>query len=325
MVPAWSMNTLRAVCCAGLVMGAALLAGCAGDAPESPAAPTAAEQAFATEQAQWRAGREADLTREDGWTALVGLHWLDLQAHYIGSGSTSGIRLGYGPARLGLLQRQGRHWRFQPEAGAGVVRDGEPVTGSIPFNSDRQADPTLLVFDEGKGRLQLIERGGRFALRVRHADAPTRLHFAGLENWPGGLDWRVPATFLAHPQGRTIEVVDMLGMSNALPNPGRLVFVRDGKTFALEAIDNGDGSWMLIFADRTSGHGSYPAGRYLDLPAPLPGQTELAIDFNRAYNPPCAFSSYATCPLPPAGNRLDLRIEAGEKAYKPAESGKETV
>lgn len=324
MVPARAMRRMRGVVHVAALVSVLALAGCGKQEVVTPAAPRAAELAWAADLATWRAGREAELTRPDGWTALVGLHWLDLPAHYIGSGSTSGIRLGYGPARLGLLKREGRQWHFVPEAGAAVTHDGVAVTAAVAFNSDRQAHPTVLDFDQGKGRLQLIERGGRFALRVRHAHAPTRLQFAGLAFWDGGLDWQLPARFEPHPAGQTIGIVDILGMANALPNPGRLVFQRDGRDYALEAIDNGDGSWMLIFADRTSGHGSYPAGRYLDLPAPAAGTIEVLLDFNRAYNPPCAFTPYATCPLPPAGNRLDLRIEAGEKAYKPA-AGKETL
>ena len=123
------------------------------------------------------------------------------------------------------------------------------------------------------------------------------------------------ATVERHPAGRTLEVVDVTGMATALPNPARLVFSRDGHRFGLEAIDNGDGSWLLILADRTTGKGSYPAGRYLDLVAPADDAGTVVIDLNRAYNPPCAFTAHATCPLPPSGNRLDLRVEAGERTY----------
>lgn len=316
MVPAGAMRQMQFLWPA--LLAGTLLAGCGEAPPAAPLALTEAEVRFAADQVRWRVAREDELTQPDGWTSLVGLHWLDLPAHYIGSGSTSGIRLGYGPARLGLLQRDGRQWTFIPERGAGVAQDGAPVNVAVAFNSDRQPNPTVLVFDQGKGRLQLVERGGRFALRVRHAEAHTRRGFSGLTLWEGGLDWRQNAMFVAHPAGRTVGVVDMLGMASALPNPGVLQFERDGKAFALEAIDNGDGTWLLIFADRTSGQGSYPAGRYLDIPAPVAGQTSLVIDFNRAYNPPCAFSAFATCPQPPAGNRLDLRIEAGEKTYKPS-------
>jgi uncharacterized protein len=119
-----------------------------------------------------------------------------------------------------------------------------------------------------------------------------------------------------HPPGKTIAIVDIVGTSSAVPNPGAVDFTRDGKAYRVEALAGSGSELFLVLADRTSGHGSYPAGRFLDAAGP-DLQGKVWLDFNRAYNPPCAFTTFATCPLPPPENRLDLAITAGEKTYLP--------
>lgn len=292
---------------------ALVLAACGKDEEPAPA-PVVTDPAFAAEQQQWRLQRYEDLHAADGWTSLVGLHWLEYKAHYIGKGPGSGIRLAVGPDKLGMVARQGDTLWFTPERGVAVSVDGKPVTARIRFFSDREPTPTVIAFDDDKGRLSLIHRGERFALRVKHADAASRTHFAGLEYWPGGPDWRVTARFIPHPAGKTLPIVDITGLTTSTPNPGALEFERDGRSWRLEATGEPGGELFVIFGDRTSGHGSYPAGRYLDLPAP-DANGQVVIDFNHAYNPPCAFTAFATCPLSPPENRLDLRVDAGEKAY----------
>ena len=312
-------NRMLAALVAALVV---LLPGCGGSEEQADAVATAVsadDLGFLNDNQAWRIERHSALVQPDGWTSLVGLHWLTLKAHYIGSGATSGMRLTVGPEKMGLVQRDGGKVWFTPEAGAQLRVGDVPLRGRIQWHSDQAAEPTVITFDEGKGSISLLQRGSHQALRVKHADAPTRQQFAGLDYWPADRRWVVPARFVAHVPARALEVVDMVGMSNSLANPGQLQFEHDGQRYALEAVGNPDGSLLVLMADRTSGHGSYAAGRYIDVPAP-DAQGQVLLDFNRSYNPPCAFSIYATCPLPPAQNRLDLRIEAGEKAYahKPA-------
>ena len=243
---------------AGL-LAAVVLAACS---PATPPVPTAAEDpAYAAAQQQWRVARYQDLTRPDGWTALVGLHWLQNKSHFVGSGATNGIRLTVGPDKLGLLRREGTQWWFTPEAGVDVSHDGLPVRGRIRVDTDKDAQPTLLAFDGGKGQLSIIRRGPRDALRVKHADAPARRDFAGLQYWPGGVDWQVQARFIAHPPGKTLPIVDITGLTTEMPNAGAVEFERDGRSWRLEAIGAPGQPLFLIFADRTSGRGSYPAGR----------------------------------------------------------------
>lgn len=295
------------------LLAAMLLGGCGDDAKN--AAPTAkVDPAFAHDNELWREQRLTELLAPDGWTSLVGLHWLDLKAHYIGSGSTSGVRLAAGPPRMGMVTRVGDGWFFTPEAGVSVEVDGQVVKGRVPLHSDRAEAPTLIHFDEGKGTLSLIERGPRFGLRVKHADAPARVDFSHLDYWPADPSWRITARFVPHDVNKTIPIVDITGLTTEQANAGAIEFERDGRTWRLEALGDVGRPLQVIFADRTSGRGSYAAGRYIDVDVP-DAKSQVVIDFNRAYNPPCAFTPFATCPLPPPENRLDMEVTAGEKAY----------
>lgn len=312
----------RTMTAAALLACAAMLAACArgpvGPTPEQQAAQVQREAAeFARAQYLWRAKRVIDLNRPDGWTSLVGLHWLDPGTHRVGSDADNGIRLAMGPQHLGVFTVRDRQVSFMPDTAASV--DGKPQRGAaaLRIDSDPQG-PSKIEFDGDKGLATVIERGGRLALRVKHADAESRLKFAGLQYWLGGRDWQVPARFVPHPPGKTLPIANIIGTTDDIPNPGAVEFERGGKTYRLEALDEGEGTLFLVFADRTSGHGSYGAGRFLDAPMP-DKQGRLVLDFNQAYNPPCAFTPFATCPLPPPENRLDLAVEAGEKSYtKPA-------
>lgn len=269
---------------------------------------------FLAEDAQWRHERREDLLQPHGWTSLVGLHWIELNAHYLGSGATNGIRLAKGPEKLGLLQQSGGRVYLTPERGVALTLDGAPVKERIELLPDTAGTPSLVAFDDGLGQLSLLQRGSRKALRVKHADAAARTGFSALEYWPADASWRIEARFLPHPPGRTIEIMDITSLLQAMPNPGIVEFERDGVAHRLEALEDVDGGLFLVLADRTSGHGSYGAGRYLSTAAP-DADGKVVIDFNRTYNPPCAFTDYATCPLPPPQNRLDLAITAGEKRY----------
>ncbi|HET8819330.1 MAG TPA: DUF1684 domain-containing protein, partial [Xanthomonadaceae bacterium] len=298
---------------------ALLLGGCdamndASDA-DRDAAEAAAQAAFEAGQQAWRTTRRERLLEPDGWASLVGLHWIEPGAHRVGSDEDNGIRIAMGPAHLGVLRNDDGAVVFDPADGAVVHLDDAPITGATPLKTDAQpGGPGVLSFDGGKGQATVIERDDRLALRVRHAEAPTRTGFTGLEYWPGGRDWVVDARFVPHPEGRTIEIANIIGSLDDTPNPGVVVFQRDGREYRIEALDEGGDELFLIFADRTSGHGSYSAGRYLYIPRPG-ADGRVTVDFNHAYNPPCAFTAFATCPLPPPENRLDLAITAGEKAY----------
>ena len=313
MVPARTMSKL------GIAFAACLLvlAACHKQAPTPPVDEAARAELlakqYARQQFMWRGRRILDLNRTDGWTSLIGLHWLDAGAHRVGSDVDNGIRLAMGPDHLGVFTVRDGAVRFVADTELTV--DGKPSRDGTLRTDTSEQGPSVVAFDEGKGLATVIERGGRLALRVKHADADSRVHFAGLQYWLGGRDWQVPAKFIAHPAGKTLPIANIIGTIDEVPNPGALEFQRDGKTFRLEALDQGEDTLFLVFADRTSGHGSYGAGRFLDAPKP-DAQGRVLLDFNQAYNPPCAFTPFATCPLPPPENRLDLAVAAGEKTYE---------
>lgn len=278
--------------------------------------PKVASTPFVVEEQKWRDDRVERLLKPDGWASLIGLHWVDPGSHYIGSGADSGIRLQMGPAHMGMIDLEGKQLRFVPEKGTALTLNGEPLTASTMLKTDMAEDgPDVIGFDEGKGEAMVIERGGRYALRVKHADAPTRTGFVGIDYWPADPSWKIEGTFVPNPAGQTIEIASIIGTTDQVPNPGRIEFKHGGKTYSIEAQDEGGDDLFLVFADRTNGHGSYGAGRFLYTSKP-DADGKVMVDFNQSYNPPCAFTAFATCPLPPPENRLDLAITAGEKAYR---------
>lgn len=296
------------------------LAGCQ-DPPTPPTAKddrmSAEAVAFNTAQQAWRDQRRADLLAPEGWASLIGLHWIEPGAHYLGSDADNGIQLAMGPAHLGMLElRDDGSLRFVPEPDVAVTLDGQPLTGEAMLLSDATgAAPSEIGFDEGRGVATVIQRGDRHALRVKHEDAPSRTGFTGLDYWPADPDWQVEATWVPHPAGQTMAIASIIGTTEEVANPGAVEFERDGVTYRLEVLDEGEEELFVVFADRTNGHGSYGAGRFLYVPRP-DADGRMRVDFNHSYNPPCAFTAFATCPLPPPENRLDLAITAGEKAYR---------
>jgi uncharacterized protein (DUF1684 family) len=261
----------------------------------------------------WRAQRLERLQKPDGWLTLVGLHWIESGSHSVGHADDNDIVLSTGPAHLGRILFTDKAATFEAAPGAGATVDGQALTGPIVLKPDTAGASTTVAFDAGQASFQLIERNQRFALRVRDARAATRTGFKGIENYPADDAWRFEARFEPHPPGQTIKIANVLNMIEPMPNPGAVVFVKDGKTYRLEAVDEGDGQLFLIFADRTNARETYGAGRFLYAAPAVDGKT--VVDFNKANNPPCAFNAYSTCPLPPPENRLDLAVTAGEKRY----------
>lgn len=309
------------------MMVTALLAGCSGEREaQQQAAAAAAEAAAKAQQLAYekeiraaRLERETRLQRPDGWLSLVGLHWLEVGTTFVGSADRKGVKLAVGPENLGtLVVDKAGTVTFTAEKSAEVLIDGQPAAGKVTLVPDSKGTPTVVGFNRGDASFILIERSGRFALRVRDAMARTRMQFTGIDYFDINPGLRFDARFEPHPPGKTIDIATMIGTVEPMMNPGVVVFEKEGKTFRLEAVDEGDGQLFLVFADRTSGHETYAAARFLYAkPADAAGHT--VVDFNLAYNPPCAFTPFSTCPLPPPENRMDLAVTAGEK--KPRKIG----
>lgn len=263
---------------------------------------------------EWRKDRVKKLTARDGWLTLVGMHWLPKSGTTrVGFGEANGTRIGVGPDKLGLITvNDDKTIHFQPEAGLHIFINGLPSSGKAKIQSDASGTPTVVGFAEGRGSFIVIERGGKLALRVRDSQSPTLIHFKGLDYFEIDKKFQIEATFIPHDAGKTLNVMNIIGMVEPMMNPGLLEFDFDGKKYSLEAFDEGDHRLFIVFADQTSGHDSYPAGRFLY--AEYPDKTgKTTIDFNKSYNPPCAFNDYSTCPMPPDNNRLDFAVQAGEK------------
>jgi uncharacterized protein len=314
---------MNRTCPMALLVAALALAGCgeraaeapAASGPQADAAPVAEgrEAGIVAAAEAWRTERLERLQRPDGWLSLVGLHWIEAGRHTVGSGSDNAVVLATGPARLGEVELADGRLRFFAAEDSAATVDGRPVAGPVLLSADAEGRVPRLVFADGDASLQAIERSGRFALRVRDANAPTRVGFVGIEHYPVDPAWYFEARFDAHPPGQTIDIANVLGSIDPMDNPGALVFERDGVEHRLEAVDEGGEQLFIIFADRTNRSETYGAGRFVYVDRPLEGRT--AIDFNRAYNPPCAFTAHSTCPLPPPENRLDLAVTAGERRY----------
>jgi uncharacterized protein (DUF1684 family) len=246
----------------------------------------------------WRTEREQKLRAEDGWLAVAGLFWLHEGDQRLGTAAGSDIVLpaGSAPAQAGTLSLHERRVTFRPEA-------GEPRV----LRPD--SDDAVTV---GRLRLGIIERSGRLGLRVRDPESPRRRSFAGLRWYPVDEAYRVTARFVPAAAKRTIPIPNVLGDVIEMPSPGHVEFTLRGQALRLDPVLEDDAPELFfIFRDATAGKETYPAGRFLYADPPKDGA--LTLDFNQAYSPPCAFTDFATCPLPPPQNRLKLAIAAGEK------------
>ncbi|MFO7762233.1 MAG: DUF1684 domain-containing protein [Wenzhouxiangellaceae bacterium] len=291
---------------------AIFIAACGEDDGATGPAGDVSVETFEQINMDWRQRRVARLTEPYGWLSLVELAVLEPGgAVTIGSAADNDIVVDRGPPRWGTLHvdSDGGHADFENAAGDAVVFDGRKAASGRMALGDAEA-PTRI---ESEGiRMHLVDPGGRLALRVRDRNARTRSEFVGLDYYDLDPEWRIDAEFIEHPQGSTLQVANVMGQLIEEPNPGRVRFTHDGKTIELEAVLEDD-RLFLIFADRTSGRETYGLGRFLY--AELPSEGRVTLDFNQAYNPPCAFNAYTTCPLPPQANRIDAWIRAGEREY----------
>jgi uncharacterized protein (DUF1684 family) len=247
---------------------------------------------------KWRENRLTRLKAEDGWLSLVGLHWLR-------EGENTPI------PGVAITLKEGKA-TLKPSAPMTI--DGQPVATPVQLNDDSAENGPAIV-QMGTKRFNVIKRGPRFALRVKDSQAETRTQFVGLESYPIDPKWRVEARLEPYNPPKKIPILDITGMMSDSTSPGALVFTIDGKEYRLDPIvEEEGGDYFIIFKDETSRSETYPAGRYL-YAKPADANGKVIVDFNKAYNPPCAFTPFATCPLPPAQNRLPVRVEAGEKKY----------
>ncbi len=294
--------------------GLLLLTACAGD-KGALVKPAVDSVAYAADTKVWRTKRLDAIAGPDGWSTLAGLFWLDSARYTIGSDPRSTILLpsDNSPKQVGTLTLVDSTYLFRAAKGVPVLVDSARVD-SVMLSNDKMAHAPVLHI--GSLTYRVISRGGKQALRVKDSSYVLRRDFKGLFYFPLDTSMRVLARLVPHPTPRTLRILNVIGQTDEYRSPGTLEFTIAGKPYKLTASFEGKDTtqYFVIFRDETSKESTYPAGRFMyATPADSAGYTIL--DFNRAYNPPCAFTAFATCPLPPAENVLRVALTAGEKRY----------
>ena len=260
-----------------------------------------------------RADRTARLTKPDGWLSLIGLHWLQPGDNTVGTGPANTIRLAAGPDSFGTVRLSpGGIVNFTPSPGAFALIDSQPAQSTELRYLD--GTPPSLV-KSGMVSFFVIQRGDRLALRVKDAESARRVNFPGLDFFETDQAWRIEAQWVPFNPPHETKITNMIGQVSPAAVPGKAVFTHAGHTIELLPIDEGPGEPLFfVISDVTSGEETYEASRFVYAAAPKDGK--VILDFNLAQNPPCAFTPFATCPLPPKENRLPFRVTAGEKKFR---------
>lgn len=302
---AWTILTLATVAC--------------GAEPGAPPAPEPYDaEAHEERVGEWRAWRHEQLGRPDGWLSLAGLYWLEEGLVTLGGDPGADLVVGRPdtPAHLGTFDVRADRVDFAPAADVLVVVGGDPMSPGTVWRADSDEPAAEMHF--GTLTWYVIERGGRLGVRLRDSDNPILADFAGMEYYPLAAAWRFEGRFEPYDPPRTIRIPNVLGTVSEEPSEGAAVFEVDGVEYRMDLWRDSDdpANFFTAFADTTNADTTYGGGRFLWIDAP-DEHGRLVVDFNRSYNPPCAFTPYSTCPLPPPQNRLDLRIEAGERVFEP--------
>src|SRR5579872_3392941 len=250
---------------------------------------------YLDETAKWRTDYESHLKAPNGWLSVAGLFWLHTGDNDLGSDPQSDVVLPPGSPK---------------QAGVMKFKDGKVMYQGRQLKSDESGKPDVIKI--GDVSMTIIERGGKTGVRLRDPNAQTRRDFTGCKWFPADPAWRIQAKWVPYPQPKKIAITNILGMTDEEPSPGYAEFTLQGKTLRLEPVID-DGELFFMFKDATSATTTYGAGRFLY--ASMPKGNTVELDFNKAHNPPCAFTAFATCPLPPKQNILSAAIEAGEKSY----------
>jgi uncharacterized protein len=277
---------------------------------------------------QWRAQHQKELAADDGWLTVAGLDWLKEGENRVGADPASEVALppNSAPAHVASISFHAGQAVLHPAPGVPLLLNGKLLDGKSAAQTALHEDTDILAINRLK--FYLIRRGDRTGIRLKDNDSAERKRFTGLTWYPIDPSWRIRAKFFAWDTPHTIAFTNTIGQKESEPSPGYVTFTRNGREYRLEPTLD-DGKLFFVFRDRTSGKTTYGASRFLYTDPPkdgpkggrpwrenLPrGEEVVWLDFNRAENPPCAFTAYATCPLPPPQNRLALAVEAGEQKY----------
>lgn len=271
----------------------------------------------------WRTQHATDLQKPDGWLSLIGLEWLQAGETTVGSAADNKIHLpASAPAHLAILKLEKDAVQLLPPKGG--FPSGLQVNGSPANEQTLRADPDRDKLNSrityGTLNFYVIRRADRFAVRLKDAKSPSLAEFHGLKWFAPDPAYKVTAKWVPYNPAKKVSLITLIGTSYDQPVPGYAEFTLQGKTYRLEPVLEDPQSTKLFFIlkDPTSADTTYPACRFLYTPLPEQGvehEGKLVLDFNRLENPPCAYTPYATCPLPPAGNRLPIALPVGEQRY----------
>ncbi|MBP6506668.1 MAG: DUF1684 domain-containing protein [Opitutaceae bacterium] len=275
--------------------------------------PAAEDAGYVGEVNAARVKREQRLTAPDGWLTLIGLHFLAAGENSVGSAKNNAVVLAAGPAYLGVVRlADDGNVKLLVNPGVEVSVNGQPVLAA-ELGDGRQEHTVTAV--AGTISFYIIDRGGRKALRVKDSEAERRTHFLGIDYFPIDPAWRIEAEWVPFDRPREVPIRNIIGQVSPALVLGKAVFTRDGHTMELLPIqENPDDELFFVISDLTSGDQTYAAARFLYADPPRDGK--VVLDFNRAVNPPCAFTPFATCPLPPTENQLPIAVTAGEQDYR---------
>jgi uncharacterized protein len=261
---------------------------------------------------KWRGDHEVNLKKETGWLTVAGLFWLKEGTNTVGAGENFDVRLtdNFKQGKFGEIDFKNGAATLRVEKGVEAQSDGKSVS-TLDLVSDEKGKPTEIR--TGSQTFFLIKREERFGIRLKDSNGEARRNFKGEHWFPIDEGYKITARFEAFPEPKEINVPNVLGGNLKMKSPGLLKFSVQGKECSLQPVDEGDGMLFIIFKDKSSESETYKSGRFLYADKPVNG--EAVLDFNKAENPPCAFTAFATCPLPPPGNSLEMEIKAGEKRY----------
>jgi uncharacterized protein len=285
------------------VLFVALLIGCKKKPETDPV--------YDSEISTWHYKRVQKLKRENGWLNLVGLYWLKQGDNSFGSNPSNDIIFPSGTLpKIGTITVKDSIVQIKVNENIDVLINGKNIKESFLLD-DLTGRPTIMSV--GSYKWNIIKRENKFGIRLRDLNAPLVKNFPGIDTYPADKSWQVEASFVKFPEPRKIMVPTVLGTAEENTVTGSVNFTKDGNNYSLVPILE-DNSYFFIFADETNGEETYGAGRFLYTTLP-DSNGKVILDFNKSYNPPCAFSKYATCPLPPKDNYLHLKVTAGEKKF----------
>lgn len=257
---------------------------------------------------QWKADRLESLTAPTGWMRLAGMYWLDEGENTFGSGPENDVRFPEGtiPETAGTFYVENDRVRLSVSDDVEITHDGNQVDELVVFDDENAPE-----LEYGTLHWFIIKRGDLLGIRLYNKENEKVDQFTGFDSYPVDPEWRREARFIPSQEGTTIPIINILGQLEDLPSPGTLEFTVDGERYTLDAIESTE-RMFIILGDETNRTETYQAGRYMYIDYPEDGSNRTVVDFNKAYNPPCSYSKFTTCQLPPPQNRLDVEITAGE-------------